>query len=51
MAENEAKKAYEPPRLEKFGSVGRLTLSGLGNTNPDFEGGSVNPPGGGPPNG
>lgn len=43
--EQHGKKLYETPRLERFGTVGELTLVGLTNPGTDAMNGSVNPPG------
>lgn len=43
--EQHGKKLYETPRLERFGTVGELTLVGLTNPATDAINGSVNPPG------
>lgn len=49
--EHSGRKSYETPRLERFGTVGELTLVGMTNPGTDTMNGSVNPPGGGPPSG
>lgn len=43
--EHSEKKSYETPRLERFGTVGELTLVGLTNPGTDTMNGSINPPG------